>query len=64
MPADVDKTLFQFDALAEGTVRITPGALLPGQGEINSLLGAQFAAADPKRRPSIQLQTRTQLDLK
>lgn len=64
MPPDIDKTLFQFDALSEGTVRITPGALLPGSGEISSLLGAQFAAPDPKRRPSIQLQTRTQLDLK
>lgn len=64
MPPDIDKTLFQFEAVAEGTVRTTPGALLPGQGQISSLLGAQFAAADPKRRPGIQLQTRTQLDLK
>ncbi len=64
MPPEIDKTLFQFEALAEGTVRVKPGALLPGQGEINSVLGAQFAAADPKRRAAIQLQTRTQLDLK
>jgi hypothetical protein len=64
MPPDIDRTLFQFDALAEGTVRVTPGALLPGQGEVTSVVSAQFAAADPKRRPGIQLQTRTQLDLK
>jgi hypothetical protein len=64
MPPEVDKTLFQFDAAAEGTVRVTPGALLPGTGEVNSVLGAVFNATDPKRRPSIQLQTRTQLDLK
>jgi hypothetical protein len=64
MPPDIDKTLFQFEAVAEGTVRVAPGALLPGQGEIKSALGAVFAAADPKRRPSIQLQTGTQLDLK
>jgi hypothetical protein len=64
MPPDIDKTLFQFEAAAEGTVRIKPGALLPGQGELNAVLGAQFVAADPKRRPSIQLQTRTQVDLK
>ena len=64
MPPDIDKTLFQFEAVAEGTVRVTPGALLPGQGDLTSVLAAQFAATDPKRRPSIQLQTRAQLDLK
>lgn len=64
MPPEVDKTLFQFQAEAEGTVRATPGALFPGQGELNSVVAAQFAAADPKRRPSVQLQTRIQLDLK
>jgi hypothetical protein len=64
MPADIDKTLFQFEAAAEGTVRVAPGALLPGQGELKSGLAAVFAAADPKRRPSIQLQTSAQLNLK
>jgi hypothetical protein len=64
MPPDIDKTLVQFEAASEGTVRVAPGALLPAKGEINSVLAAVFAAADPKRRPSIQLQTRTQLDLK
>jgi hypothetical protein len=64
MPPDMDKNLFQFDAASEGTVRLPLGALLPTQGEINSVLAAQFAAADPKRRPGIQLQSRAQLDLK
>ncbi|HYP89397.1 MAG TPA: hypothetical protein VEQ59_14620, partial [Polyangiaceae bacterium] len=57
MPPDIDKTLFQFEAASEGTVKLTPGALLPSQGELNSVLAAQFQAPDPKRRPSIQLQT-------
>ncbi len=64
MPPDMDKNLFQFDAMSEGTVRVPPGALLPTQGEINSVLAAQFTAPDPKRRPTIQLQSRAQLDLK
>ncbi|RYZ10149.1 MAG: hypothetical protein EOO73_00805 [Myxococcales bacterium] len=64
MPPDMDKNLFQFDAMSEGTVRLPLGAVLPTQGEINSVLAAQFAAADPKRRPAIQLQSRAQLDLK
>jgi hypothetical protein len=64
MPPDMDKNLFQFEAMSEGTVRAPLGAVLPTQGEISSVLGAQFAAADPKRRPAIQLQSRAQLDLK
>lgn len=64
MPADIDKTLLQFEAASEGTVRMPPGALLPTQGEVNSVLGAQFGGVDPKTRHAIQLQSRAQLDLK
>lgn len=64
MPPEMDKNLFQFDAMSEGTVRLPLGAVLPTQGEISSVLAAQFAAPDPKRRPTIQLQSRAQLDLK
>lgn len=64
MPPEMDKNLFQFEAMSEGTVRLPLGAVLPTQGEINSVLAAQFAGPDPKRRPAIQLQSRAQLDLK
>jgi hypothetical protein len=64
MPPDMDKNLVQFEAASEGTVKLPLGALLPTQGEISSVLAAQFNAPDPKRRPGVQLQTRAQLDLK
>jgi hypothetical protein len=64
MPPEMDKNLFQFDAMSEGTVRLPVGGVLPTQGEISSMLGAQFAAPDPKRRPALQFQSRAQLDLK
>jgi hypothetical protein len=64
MPPEMDKNLFQFEAMSEGTVRLPLGAVLPTQGELSSVLAAQFAATDPKRRPALQLQSRAQLDLK
>jgi hypothetical protein len=37
---------------------------LPTKGQLSSVLAAQLGAADAKQRPMLQLQTRTQLDLK
>jgi hypothetical protein len=64
LPPDVDKNLAEFQATSEGTVELPLGALLPTKGQISSVLAAQLGAADVKQRPMLQLQTRTQLDLK
>jgi hypothetical protein len=65
IPPDMDKTMAQFAAMSEGTVRLPVGAVLPTQGEINSMFAAQLAGGDPKRGGlGIQLNTRAQLDLK
>lgn len=66
MPPEIDKNMAQFAAMSEGTVRLPLGAVLPTQGEINSMLAAQLAGGDPKRGGGmgIQLNTRAQLDLK
>jgi hypothetical protein len=64
LPPDIDKNLAEFQATSEGTVELPLGALLPTKGQISSVLAAQLGAADVKQRPMLQLQTRTQLDLK
>lgn len=64
LPPDIDRNLAEFQATSEGTVELPLGALLPTKGQISSVLAAQLGAADAKQRPMLQLQTRTQLDLK
>src|SRR5262249_36543008 len=64
LPPGIDKNLAEFQANSDGTVEYPAGALLPTQGEVNSVLAAQLAAKDPKQRAVLQFQSRAQLDLK
>ncbi|HEY6080472.1 MAG TPA: hypothetical protein VIW29_16780 [Polyangiaceae bacterium] len=71
LPEGIDKTVSQFQSTSEGTVELAVGALLPGKGEINSVLAAELGPAalpgtPPGKQPHavLQFQTRTQLDLK
>jgi hypothetical protein len=64
LPPDIDRNLAEFQATSDGTVELPLGALLPTKGQLSSVLAAQLGAADAKQRPMLQLQTRTQLDLK
>jgi hypothetical protein len=64
LPADIDKTLGEFQATSEGTVELPVGALLPTQGQVSSVLAAQLGKPEAKPRAMLQLQTRAQLDLK
>lgn len=64
LPPNIDKTLGEFQATSEGTVKYPLGALLPTQGEVSSVLAAQLGGKDPKQRAVMQFQTRAQLDLK
>ncbi|HKY37489.1 MAG TPA: hypothetical protein VJN18_16215 [Polyangiaceae bacterium] len=64
LPPEIEKNLVEFQATSEGTVELPVGALLPTKGEVSSVLAAQLGRADVKQRAMLQLQTRTQLDLK
>ncbi|HEX2872141.1 MAG TPA: hypothetical protein VHP33_12810 [Polyangiaceae bacterium] len=64
LPPDIDKTLGEFQAVSEGTVKYPQGALLATQGEVSSMLAAQLGGKDPKQRAVLQFQTRAQLNLK
>jgi hypothetical protein len=64
LPPEIDKTLGEFQAISEGTVKYPLGALLATQGEVSSVLAAQLGGKDPKQRAVMQFQTRAQLNLK
>jgi hypothetical protein len=64
LPPEIDKNLVEFQASSEGTLQYSPGALLPTQGQVSSVLAAQLGAKDPSKRAMLQFQTRAQLDLK
>ena len=64
LPPNIDKTLAEFQATSEGTIKYPLGALLATQGEVSSVLAAQLGAKDPKQRPVMQFQSRAQLNLK
>ena len=64
LPPEIEKNLAEFQANSDGTVELAAGALLPGKGQMNSVLAAQIGAQDSKQRGMLQFQTRAQLDLK
>lgn len=64
LPADIDKNLAEFQATSEGSIELSLGAVLPGKGQVSSVLAAQLGAAERKQRAMLQLQSRAQLDLK
>ncbi len=64
LPPEIEKNLAEFQASSDGTVELGAGALLPGQGQVSSVLVASIGAQDSKQRGMLQLQTRAQLDLK
>ncbi|HVY31685.1 MAG TPA: hypothetical protein VHB79_34355 [Polyangiaceae bacterium] len=64
LPAEIDKNLAEFQASSEGTLQYPLGALIPTQGQVNSVLAAQLGAKEPGKRAMLQFQTRAQLDLK
>jgi hypothetical protein len=64
LPPEIEKNLAEFQANSDGSVELAVGALLPGKGQVNSVLAAQIGAQDSKQRGVMQFQTRAQLDLK
>lgn len=64
LPPDIEKNLAEFQANSDGTVELGVGALLPGKGQVSSVLVASIGAQNSKQRGMLQLQSRTQLDLK
>jgi hypothetical protein len=64
LPPEIEKNLAEFQASSDGSVELGKGAILPGKGQVSSVLAAQIGAQDSKQRGMMQFQTRTQLDLK
>lgn len=62
LPPEIDKNLAEFQANSDGSVELPVGALLPTQGQLNSVLAAQLGGAG--QRAVLQFQTRAQLSLK
>jgi hypothetical protein len=64
LPPDIERNLTEFQATSDAVVELQAGALLPSKGQISSVLLAQLGSPDARQRPLLQLQTRTQLNLK
>lgn len=64
LPAEIDKSLAEFQATSEGTVELPLGALMPTKGQVSSVLAAGLGAQGSKQQAMLQLQSRAQLDLK
>jgi hypothetical protein len=64
LPPDAPRNLAEFQALAEGSLQIEPGKILPVGGTQNSALGASLQnPGNPAARGTLEVRTRADLKL-